>query len=188
MMNARFWTHMSNGVVKLTVKPGETLRWHSFERHDEGWSSEAHEWSSDGYTLFHSVTIESRDCDGRHDWRGSSATSTISPTDTIPTMGCSFPNLIGSKIELDVPHCYLVETRYHGPTTFRGSRISAKRSDGWGKTIWWKVVDHLTMNNNHLAAAELACKGHKIIGTAESKRGYYFIVDPRYYDRKNSRL
>lgn len=67
MKNARFWIWLNDGLVKLTLKPGQELVWFKSWRHDEGWSSEIHQWT---YDEFDGVVVEDYgtdgvDCDGR---------------------------------------------------------------------------------------------------------------------------
>ena len=37
--NVRFWAHMHESLVKLTIRPDQQLNWHVFERTDEGWAA-----------------------------------------------------------------------------------------------------------------------------------------------------
>lgn len=66
MSNARFWTWTNGGPVKLTLRPGQSLTWHTGGPTDEGWSSETTTWSYD----IHWAAIRQRwktvgtDCDG----------------------------------------------------------------------------------------------------------------------------
>lgn len=64
-MNARIWTFLNDGFVKLTLEAGRPLVWSKFGRHDEGWSSEVHRWEWDGNELVESICTDGRDCDGR---------------------------------------------------------------------------------------------------------------------------
>ena len=36
---ARFWVYVNGGPVKLTLYPGQRLRWGRASSHDEGWSA-----------------------------------------------------------------------------------------------------------------------------------------------------
>lgn len=64
-MNARFWIYLNGGPVKLTLKPGQTLRWHTSGPTGEGWHAEGEEWFFDGCTLWKSWWSDGQDCDGR---------------------------------------------------------------------------------------------------------------------------
>lgn len=69
MRNARFWEYVNGDVVKITLKPGQTLHWRQAHQTDEGWSSEEHTWSYVADPLVPHVLNEyvndGRDCDGR---------------------------------------------------------------------------------------------------------------------------
>jgi hypothetical protein len=62
--NARIWVWLNDAPVKITLKPGQTLRWSHAARTEEGWSSESHEWHWDGQ-LVEQIDTDGRDCDGR---------------------------------------------------------------------------------------------------------------------------
>lgn len=69
----RFWEYINDGLVRLTLRPGETINWTSGGPHDEGWSRT---WGTltcqeDG-TIIRQMHTEGRDCDGPHssDWVG----------------------------------------------------------------------------------------------------------------------
>ncbi len=63
--NIRFNVHMNGGVVKMTLKPGESLTHHSYEPNDEGYNAASETWSfKDGYLCL-DVFTHGRDCDGR---------------------------------------------------------------------------------------------------------------------------
>jgi hypothetical protein len=64
-VNARFIAWINGDWVTLTVQPGQTLRWHTFEHHDEGWSSSSHQWSLEGGNLSEEMVDDGTDCDGR---------------------------------------------------------------------------------------------------------------------------
>lgn len=68
---ARFWIWW-NGPVKLSIRPGQTLRHGSFSEDDEGWSSRWEEWTNDGEKVVSRVATDGRDCDGRlaTSWEG----------------------------------------------------------------------------------------------------------------------
>lgn len=71
MRNARFWTWMNDGWVKITLSPGETLAHYTCRSHDEGWSSTANSWEYDGETIVSTLTEDGRDCDGRSSYHAS---------------------------------------------------------------------------------------------------------------------
>lgn len=66
--NARFWTWENDGWVKLTLKPGQTLRYCSGSPDDEGWwwSGQEFEYDADEGVVISRYTSERSDCDGRH--------------------------------------------------------------------------------------------------------------------------
>lgn len=65
--NARFWVYVNGGPVRLTLKPGQQLQHHTWERHEEGWSSEATSWEypDDEDAVYREWCLDGRDCDGR---------------------------------------------------------------------------------------------------------------------------
>ena len=63
--NARIWIWENDGLVKLTLKPGQSLTWRTFCRHDEGWSSRGATWEWDGEVLTEQSGSDGTDCDGR---------------------------------------------------------------------------------------------------------------------------
>lgn len=64
--NARFWDYVNGSNVRLTLRPGQSVRWSSgIVRHDEGWSSESREWAHTGNTVVSETSSSGRDCDGR---------------------------------------------------------------------------------------------------------------------------
>lgn len=67
MRRARFWTYCNGSPVRLTLRPGQTLRWHRYERHDEGWSTDSAEWTyhADSGTVRYDWLCDGTDCDGR---------------------------------------------------------------------------------------------------------------------------
>lgn len=66
MTNARFWTWTNGGPVKLTLRPGQSLTWHTHGPTDEGWSSETTTWAYDTDRLMVCQRWETAgtDCDG----------------------------------------------------------------------------------------------------------------------------
>lgn len=72
-----------------------------------------------------------------------------------------------------------IETRYFGPTNFRGSRVKATAQAG-SVTLSWD--DALSVDENHVAAARaLASKygwsGRYAGGALVNGRGYVFVTD-----------
>ncbi len=67
--NARFW-HWSNGWVKLTLKPGQTLSWGEYHRTDEGHSFQTCAWTHTGPEITRQWCHGGRDCDGRIETSG----------------------------------------------------------------------------------------------------------------------
>lgn len=65
MKNARFWTYINGGPVKLTLEPGQAAYHHHGERTDEGWASESTQWTHEDGGVRREWTTDGRDCDGR---------------------------------------------------------------------------------------------------------------------------
>ena len=63
--NARFWIYLNGGPIKLTLKPGQTLRWCTSHPTDEGWHAEGGSWLHNHGRIRRSWWSEGRDCDGR---------------------------------------------------------------------------------------------------------------------------
>lgn len=65
--NARFWIYVNDGFVKLTLQPGQELRWHHAWHNGEGWSAEGYTWlyADDEPTVYETHDTDGRDCDGR---------------------------------------------------------------------------------------------------------------------------
>ncbi len=64
--NARFWFFNHNlEWTKLTLKPGQVLRWHKAWSHEEGWSSVGEEFTHEGDYVRWRAVDDGRDCDGR---------------------------------------------------------------------------------------------------------------------------
>lgn len=64
--NARFWTWLNDGWVKITLKPEQTLEFYSGGQTDEGFSNSWESWEHEGDRVVYNITNDSRDCDGRH--------------------------------------------------------------------------------------------------------------------------
>ncbi len=71
MKTARFWVWIT-GPVKLSIRPGQTLRHGAFSEDEEGWSSRCDEWMNDGEQVIRHSYTDGRDCDGRMttEWTG----------------------------------------------------------------------------------------------------------------------
>lgn len=63
--HARFWEFVNDGFVKLTLKPGQTLRHSQGGRHEEGWWSRSNTWTFDGAEVVNDMLDDGTDCDGR---------------------------------------------------------------------------------------------------------------------------
>lgn len=64
-MNARFWAWYNGSPVRLTIRQGQTLRWATGGRTDEGWFRECVEWELLGMILYRRDFADGADCDGR---------------------------------------------------------------------------------------------------------------------------
>jgi hypothetical protein len=69
MKNARFWDFVNEGYVKLTLKPGQKIRFGHSGPDEEGWHYERYmfEHSDDGLGIVCHRASGGRDCDGRID-------------------------------------------------------------------------------------------------------------------------
>lgn len=67
MRNARFWHYNSkkDSWIKLTLKPGQSVEFHSYSTDEEGWHSTSERYTSDGIQVNHEWISDGRDCDGR---------------------------------------------------------------------------------------------------------------------------
>lgn len=101
MKTARLWI-WDNGPVKLSIRPGQTLRHTSFSEDEEGWSSREDEWTNDGEKVIRRSYTDGRDCDGR--------------LSTAWTGVCSFDRLASNYFEDDgisYPDWEQVDSRQH---------------------------------------------------------------------------
>jgi hypothetical protein len=64
-VNVRFWEYCNGSPVRLTLKPGKSLRWWHGERHEEGWSSEGIVWTYTDEDVRRQINTDGTDCDGR---------------------------------------------------------------------------------------------------------------------------
>lgn len=88
--NARFWTWINGGWVKLTLKPGERNRWWFGQTDSEGWFREHYSWEYKPHALADvrvvcTIDTESLDCDGRYDHH--------------TEMECNIERIRGRKVE-----------------------------------------------------------------------------------------
>lgn len=63
--NARFWVSWRHGIVKITLKPGQTRHAAHGQQEDEGWSRTAMSWEHQGDTVASKGMVDGCDCDGR---------------------------------------------------------------------------------------------------------------------------
>ena len=64
--NARFWIYWNGGLVRLTLRPGQSLSYWHGEPTDEGYSARGETVRHEGTHVYREWTREGRDCDGRH--------------------------------------------------------------------------------------------------------------------------
>jgi hypothetical protein len=64
--NARFWVYYApaDGMVKLTLRPGQSLAIAEGGATDEGYSHEWTEWTHNGDCITREYASHARDCDG----------------------------------------------------------------------------------------------------------------------------
>lgn len=69
--NARWWTWLNGGWIKLTLKPGQRLQWGFGQTDSEGWSREYWSWEYVECDVLPRIESEfheeAMDCDGRLD-------------------------------------------------------------------------------------------------------------------------
>jgi len=65
--NARFWTWINDGWIRMTLQPGQEITHCVGGPHEEGYSYETTTYTHHGETVGREVFTESRDCDGRYD-------------------------------------------------------------------------------------------------------------------------
>lgn len=66
-ITARWWNYVGNGWVRMALKDGRSVRWHSHRSTEEGWSYEAHIWTRVGDEIYEEISTGGQDCDGRLD-------------------------------------------------------------------------------------------------------------------------
>ena len=55
----------NGGLVKITLRPGQSLSWETRGPTDEGWSAEGYTWTHAGDVIECEGWSDGRDCDGR---------------------------------------------------------------------------------------------------------------------------
>jgi len=66
MQNARFWVYINGTWSKITLtQERRNLHHHKGWDHDEGWSSEFHQWKLDDDFVTEYICDDGCDCDGR---------------------------------------------------------------------------------------------------------------------------
>lgn len=94
MRNARFWeTGPRGNPVKITLRPGQSLRHGHGGRDDEGWHWTDNRWTHEGDHVLCAFFHDGQDCDGRHSRGGES----IAPLDKLAAgytdeEGATFPD------------------------------------------------------------------------------------------------
>jgi hypothetical protein len=82
------------------------------------------------------------------------------------------------------PYCWIVETRYCGPTNTRGSRITADLADRPGRQRWSHGYCHeWSTGPNHIEAALQFVRRHildpgadaELVSMQSSDRGFLFV-------------
>ena len=67
-MNARFWVYTAHSLAKLTLRPGQLLRYVEGGYTDEGYSWTETTWLHEHDRVLRRKVTEARDCDGRMDY------------------------------------------------------------------------------------------------------------------------
>lgn len=73
-----------------------------------------------------------------------------------------------------------IQTRYMGPTNYRGSRVKARSSSGLSLTVSWN--DALDTDANHATAAQALARklkwdGRWIAGGGPDGKGNVYVLD-----------
>ena len=72
-MNLRLWTWADGGPVKLTLRPGQSLRWSYGGPHEEGYCWTMHTWTHTNDPVMGVIEVietRGRCCDGPHESYG----------------------------------------------------------------------------------------------------------------------
>lgn len=64
--NAKFWECVNGDMVKLTIKPGATISWHTSAPDDEGYFYKSISWTHNIDQVEMERDTGGRDCDGSH--------------------------------------------------------------------------------------------------------------------------
>ena len=99
--NARFWTYVNGGWVKLTLEPGQFFEWHEGGPTDEGWDWTTHTWQSIGEYVSHITARNACDCDGRMEWANRYRAHVLALRNHLPYTPALFP--LGDNKPLLVP-------------------------------------------------------------------------------------
>jgi hypothetical protein len=67
MLNARFWEFVNGDWVKLTLSPGQSLKWSAYIPDEEGYEYKEYYWIHKRHSIYNQQKIACRDCDGRLD-------------------------------------------------------------------------------------------------------------------------
>ena len=80
-MNARFWIYANESWVKITLEPGQSIRFCYGGPTEEGSHYHGETYESDGDSVKCLITDCGRDCDGRLDryWEGEVAVKDLPP-------------------------------------------------------------------------------------------------------------
>ena len=70
--NARFWAYLNGGLVKITLRPGQSLSWNNSRQTEEGWNTEFDSWEHIGDRIIRDCGSMGRDCDGRIEYYSTS--------------------------------------------------------------------------------------------------------------------
>lgn len=65
-MTARFWIYWNGGLVKVSLRPGESFDLYRSEPTDEGYSAEFERYEFSGDSVTREIETAGRDCDGSH--------------------------------------------------------------------------------------------------------------------------
>lgn len=110
-MNARFWIYW-NGWVKITLTPGQRFTLESEACTEEGYRTVYETYEHTGSAIECTITVNERDCDGLHDWRGDSV--------------CTLENLSACPVPLDSTDDDDIPTTHYAP---RWERVKASYRD-----------------------------------------------------------
>ena len=64
-MNARFWVYHNDDVVKLTLRPAQSLTAWTYTTDEEGWCATSEHWSHEGDSVVNTWDSIGVDCDGK---------------------------------------------------------------------------------------------------------------------------